>query len=419
MHCARTARPIILERSASGARATISIGSRYGCKPELHRRGRAERSFALSAARSLLFNAVLARRVEAGDWSQLAPGDLANLDGSGSHFSVSAVDDELRRRLSTFDIHPSGPLWGRGHPASQGQALEHELAVSREFAAVADLLAAQGLTQERRALRCAVRELSSERDAQYADLELFAGTRTIRHGGAARNMRFRSRPGTRCRRGRPPYRTLNDGFVPGQTPALIRDEQQKTMMSARQLGACHVQSMFRDRDAIGDPFGDVHGHQSQIADSKGLRPDVRTACRDELKIDVDRCDERFFQDWCDNLYFRIVGVVVGRGVATRRPIILAQIARFEIRPVPSVCVLFHAAASLSVTRSNVALAAIGAATGSAANERAANPANMNPVPQIRIRLIIITPEALQEIRLEAIRTRPRRRRRLFAPTQKP
>ena len=36
-------------------------------------RGRAERSFALSAARSLLFNAVLARRVEAGDWSQLAP----------------------------------------------------------------------------------------------------------------------------------------------------------------------------------------------------------------------------------------------------------------------------------------------------------------------------------------------------------
>ena len=67
-------------------------------------RGRAERSFALSAARSLVFNAVLARRVEAGDWSQLAPGDLANLEGSGSHFSVSVVDDELRRRLNVFDI---------------------------------------------------------------------------------------------------------------------------------------------------------------------------------------------------------------------------------------------------------------------------------------------------------------------------
>ncbi|MEA3197851.1 MAG: tRNA pseudouridine13 synthase [Gammaproteobacteria bacterium] len=137
--------------------------------------GRAERSFALSAARSLVFNAVLARRVEAGDWSQLAPGDLASLDGSGSHFSVSAVDDELRRRLSVFDIHPSGPLWGRGLPSSQGQALQHELEVSREFAAVADLLAAQGLTQERRALRCAIRELTAERDASTVTLSFSLG----------------------------------------------------------------------------------------------------------------------------------------------------------------------------------------------------------------------------------------------------
>jgi tRNA pseudouridine13 synthase len=144
----------------------VAVWLQTGAAP----RGRAERSFALSAARSLLFNAVLARRVEAGDWSQLAAGDLANLDGSGSHFSVAAVDDELRRRLNMFDIHPSGPLWGRGCPASQGQALEHELAVSREFAAVADLLAAQGLSQERRALRCAVRELSSERDASTLTL---------------------------------------------------------------------------------------------------------------------------------------------------------------------------------------------------------------------------------------------------------
>jgi tRNA pseudouridine13 synthase len=138
-------------------------------------RGRAERSFALSAARSLVFNAVLARRVEAGDWSQLAPGDLASLEGSGSHFSVSAVDDELRRRLNVFDIHPSGPLWGSGLPASQGQALQHELEVSREFAAVTELLAAQGLLQERRALRCAIRELCAEHDAGTLTLSFSLG----------------------------------------------------------------------------------------------------------------------------------------------------------------------------------------------------------------------------------------------------
>jgi tRNA pseudouridine13 synthase len=137
--------------------------------------GRAERSFSLSAARSLLFNALLARRVQAGDWSQLAPGDLASLDGSGSHFFVAAVDEELSRRLGIFDIHPSGPLWGRGAPATHGKALEHEIEVSRAFPAVAELLSAQGLTQERRALRCAVRDISSERDASTLTLGFSLG----------------------------------------------------------------------------------------------------------------------------------------------------------------------------------------------------------------------------------------------------
>ena len=128
-------------------------------------RGRTERGFALSAARALLFNAVLARRVQAANWSALEPGDLASLDGSGSHFRVSSVDAELHRRLQGFDIHPSGPLWGRGELESSGYSRDIELEVAGEYRAVAELLAAQGLTQERRALRCAVRELSVEADA--------------------------------------------------------------------------------------------------------------------------------------------------------------------------------------------------------------------------------------------------------------
>jgi tRNA pseudouridine13 synthase len=138
-------------------------------------RGRAERGFALSAARSLVFNAVLARRIEAGDWSQLAPGDLASLEGSGSHFIVTAVDDVLRRRLNEFDIHPSGPLWGRGDLATQGSALRHELEVAGELKPVADLLEGQGLSQERRALRCAIRELSVECEASTVTLDFTLG----------------------------------------------------------------------------------------------------------------------------------------------------------------------------------------------------------------------------------------------------
>ncbi len=134
-------------------------------------RGRAERGFALSAARALLFNAVLARRVEAGDWSQLAPGDIASLDGSGSHFPIPLAgdapraDEELRRRLEAFDIHPSGPLWGRGEPETLGRARAHELAAAEQFADVAQLLAGANLDQERRSLRCPVRDLEVEADA--------------------------------------------------------------------------------------------------------------------------------------------------------------------------------------------------------------------------------------------------------------
>ncbi|HEX3848944.1 MAG TPA: tRNA pseudouridine(13) synthase TruD [Steroidobacteraceae bacterium] len=133
-------------------------------------RGRAERGFSLSAARSLVFNALLGRRVAAGDWARLQPGDIASLDGSGSHFAVTAVDAETVRRARELDIHPSGPLWGRGEPRTQGAALAHELEIARELPEVTELLASQGLAQERRALRCAVREL--EWSWQGDDLEL-------------------------------------------------------------------------------------------------------------------------------------------------------------------------------------------------------------------------------------------------------
>jgi tRNA pseudouridine13 synthase len=138
-------------------------------------RGRAERGFLLSAARALIFNEVLARRVQSADWSRLAPGDLASLDGSGSHFAVAAIDDEIRRRLEAFDIHPSGPMWGRGAPQTSGPALETELAVAHELGSVAQLLEREGLEQERRALRCAIRDLEVESEAATLTLSFRLG----------------------------------------------------------------------------------------------------------------------------------------------------------------------------------------------------------------------------------------------------
>jgi tRNA pseudouridine13 synthase len=131
---------------------------------------RAERGFALSAARSLIFNAVLAERIAAGDWAQVAPGDLVGLDGRGSWFIAEAGDQDLPERLATLDVHPTGPLWGRGQPPGEGPGAVLEQAVAARFPLFAAGLAAAGLEQERRALRVRVRELAWRLDADVLEL---------------------------------------------------------------------------------------------------------------------------------------------------------------------------------------------------------------------------------------------------------
>jgi len=135
----------------------------------------AQRGFVLSAARSLVFNAVLARRVADGSWEHLEPGDLANLDGRASHFPVEAVDETLAARCAGLDVHPTGPLWGRGAPRSGGRVLELEQRVAADLAAACDLVAGAGMEQERRSLRLAVRDLRWRREADVIIVEFRLG----------------------------------------------------------------------------------------------------------------------------------------------------------------------------------------------------------------------------------------------------
>lgn len=123
-----------------------------------------ERGFVLSAARSLVFNAVLAARVSDQTWDQLEPGDIANLDGRGSIFAVEESDPTLTERCRSLDIHPTGPLWGAGPLPTHARAGEVEAGVAAEFPQECALVAAAGMKQERRALRLAVRGLAYEQE---------------------------------------------------------------------------------------------------------------------------------------------------------------------------------------------------------------------------------------------------------------
>lgn len=101
------------------AEAILVGGKRY--------RDKQKRGLMLSAARSYLFNQVLAARVLANNWASQIEGEI--------------------------NPHPSGPLWGRGRPLVSGTLLELEQNALAGWAAWCDGLEHAGLSQERRALQ--------------------------------------------------------------------------------------------------------------------------------------------------------------------------------------------------------------------------------------------------------------------------
>lgn len=94
----------------------------------LRMRDKQKRGLMLSAARSYLFNTVLAARVEASNWLTPLTGEV------------------LDNGLST------GPLWGRGRPLVAEDALALEQQALSEWQAWCDGMEHSGLSQERRKL---------------------------------------------------------------------------------------------------------------------------------------------------------------------------------------------------------------------------------------------------------------------------
>ena len=110
------------------------------------------RGLYLSAARSFLFNEVLAVRVRQSNWNQVLPGEALQLTGSHSYFVANEIDDEIIRRHAEADVQPTGPLWGRGELPSQLDVRAMETAALAGQGLFREGLEKAGLKQERRAL---------------------------------------------------------------------------------------------------------------------------------------------------------------------------------------------------------------------------------------------------------------------------
>ncbi len=115
---------------------------------------RNQRSIYLSAARSWLFNLVLNYRVQDKTWNTALIGDVMLLAGTrASLFSADLNNDDIKARLSEMDIHPTGPLWGKGKQRVQAEAERLETTILQDWSTWRQGLEKAGLKQERRALR--------------------------------------------------------------------------------------------------------------------------------------------------------------------------------------------------------------------------------------------------------------------------
>ncbi len=110
-----------------------------------------------SAARSYLFNAVLAERVRAGEWDRALPGEVLLHAVEGRALPFSAATAELADAVAAGEWHPSGPLPGRvGHclaPQAEAAAREAAVLARSPFPQWIDWLAGHGFDALRRALR--------------------------------------------------------------------------------------------------------------------------------------------------------------------------------------------------------------------------------------------------------------------------
>ena len=133
---------------------------------------RFKRSIYLSAARSAMFNEVLSQRVVMNKWANGISGDVMLLDNSHSYFLATDIDDEIKRRLNEHDIHPSGPLWGRGELLSKGAVAELESKLPYKFEVFDVGLKNARLDQDRRSLRLSVNDLQWNYDTNEKSLTL-------------------------------------------------------------------------------------------------------------------------------------------------------------------------------------------------------------------------------------------------------
>lgn len=117
---------------------------------EIKVKDRNKRSFYLSAARSEIFNLIVAKRIELGLAQQVLNGDILQLNGSHSWFVVDESEDlaQLQQRLAQQDVLLTAPLIGE----EEKSAVDFENEIFAQHQALFALMRQERMKAARRAI---------------------------------------------------------------------------------------------------------------------------------------------------------------------------------------------------------------------------------------------------------------------------
>jgi len=126
----------------------------FGKRPRNKQKG----SMYISAARSYLFNEMLAKRIDLCNWDRPMEGEVFGFAGSLRGFSQENTSEE-NKRWRENKIHPTCALWGKNESLSTSHLQSIEDSVACENKVFSDGLVSKGLKQERRASRMLIPDL--------------------------------------------------------------------------------------------------------------------------------------------------------------------------------------------------------------------------------------------------------------------
>jgi len=115
-----------------------------------------KRGMYLSAARSIIFNAIINERIKGDVFSKVQVGDVLMLAGTQSVFHLDEIDPSIAQRFNEKDIDITASMWGAGELMTTGEPKLLEQQVADNHSEFSQGLPRFGLKQERRRIRLVI-----------------------------------------------------------------------------------------------------------------------------------------------------------------------------------------------------------------------------------------------------------------------